>query len=72
MTTLTYSADVVGYAAKPARNSWFKRVVAALAESRMRKAEGEILRYRHLLPNELEWAAYKLGPRSECQLPFIR
>jgi hypothetical protein len=72
MTTITYGAELAGCEVKPVRSNWFKRILAAIYESRMRKAEEEIRRYRHLLPQELEWAATKLGPRSEDQLPFIR
>jgi hypothetical protein len=72
MTAITYGTAIGTCESKPARKSLWKRFVTALIESRMRKAEEEIRRYRHLLPQELEWAAHKLGPRSEDQLPFIR
>jgi hypothetical protein len=78
MSTVTYDTDLgigaeIGTGAiKPARSGWLRRFFAALAKSRMRMAEREIRRYRHLLPDELKWAAYKLGPKSEDQLPFLR
>jgi hypothetical protein len=58
--------------AKPVRKTWFRRVLAALKESRMRQAEREIARHSHLLPTELELAGDKLSPRTEDGLPFIR
>jgi hypothetical protein len=51
------------------RFRWF---VTALQEARMRKVEQELRRYRQLLPDGPEWAACKLTPRSEDQLPFLR
>ncbi len=78
MSTVTYDtalgigAEIGTGAIKPARSGWLRRFLAALADSRMRAAEREIHRHRHLLPDELEWAAYKLGPKSEDQLPFLR
>jgi hypothetical protein len=72
MTTITYGTEIGASESRPARKSLWKCFVAAVIEERMRKAEEEIRRYRHLLPQELEWAAHKLGPRSEDQLPFIR
>jgi hypothetical protein len=72
MATITYGTAIGTSESEPARMSLWKRFMAALIEARMRKAEEEIRRYRHLLPQELEWAAHKLGPRTEDQLPFIR
>ena len=78
MSTVTFDTDLgigteIGTGAiKPARSGWLGRFFAALAESRMYMAEREIRRHPHLLPDELEWAACKLGPRSEDQLPFLR
>ena len=78
MSTVTYDTDLdigaeIGTGEiKPARSGWLRRFFAALAESRMRMAEREIRQHRHLLPDELEWDAYKLGPKSEDQLPFLR
>ncbi len=71
-TELGIGAEIGTGATKPARSGWLGRFFAALAESRMRAAEREIRRHRHLLPDELEWSAYKLGPKSEDQLPFLR
>jgi hypothetical protein len=52
--------------------TWFWRFVAALHESRMRRARDEIARHRHLLPADLELAGDTLNGRSEDQLPFVR
>jgi hypothetical protein len=71
-TGLGIGAEIGTGAIEPARSGWLRRFLAALAESRMRTAEREIRRHCHLLPDELEWAAYKLGPKSEDQLPFLR
>jgi hypothetical protein len=74
MATITYGTAIPATAApaKPARKNLWTRFVDALIESRMRKAEEEIRRYHHLMPDEFERAAYRLGPRSEDQLPFVR
>ncbi len=57
---------------RPVHKSLLKRFIAALMESRKRQAEAEIARHRHLLPDELEHAAWRLTPRTEDQLPFVR
>lgn len=54
------------------RKSWFMRLVSALQESQMRRAEREIALHRHLLPHDLERFGDKLSPRSEDTLPFGR
>lgn len=56
----------------PARKGWFRRLLIVLAESRMRQAEREIARHRHLLPAELEIAGDKISYRNEDELPFVR
>ena len=74
MATITYGTaiPVAAAPAQPARKSLWTRFIDALIEARMRKAEEEIRRYRHLLPDEFERAAYRLSARSEDQLPFVR
>ncbi|HYS48104.1 MAG TPA: hypothetical protein VEM36_04920 [Xanthobacteraceae bacterium] len=72
MAVITYGAAAPAAKAPAHGESLFMRFVNALAESRMRRAHREIARYRHLLPQELEAAAGKLGPRTEDELPFIR
>ena len=74
MAAITYGSAIPAAAplAKSTRKSLWTRFVNAVIESRMRKAEEEIRRYRHLMPDDFERAAYKLGPRSEDQLPFVR
>jgi hypothetical protein len=71
MATVTYGSALPA-TASPARKSLWTRFVDAMIESRLRKAEKEIRRYRHLLPDAFERAAHDLGPGSEGQLPFVR
>ena len=69
MLTLTYLTALIRKAAlKTKRGS--QHFFEALLESRMRRAESELR--RHLLPRELETAAWKLTDRSEDSLPFTR
>jgi hypothetical protein len=72
MAMITYGAATPAAQARPRRKNVFVRFMQALHESRMRAAQREIDRYRHLLPRELEEAATQLGPRTEDGLPFIR
>jgi hypothetical protein len=74
MTTITYEAGLGGApdAAEPSHKSWLQRLVSALEESRLRRAEQELRQYRHALPQELEWSLCKLGPKSRNELPFLR
>jgi hypothetical protein len=46
------------------------RLIDAIAVSRLRKAEEEIRRHGHLLPDAWEREAYRLGPTD--QHPFTR
>jgi hypothetical protein len=71
MAATTYGAALpTRRAAK--RKGLFARFYQALQEARMREARREIARYRHLMPDELERAAYRLDCRSEDSLPFVR
>ena len=78
MSTITYGAefgaraDLGAVPVRTARKSWLRRLLTALQEAQMRRVEQELRRCRHLLPEELDWAAFKLGPKSEDQLPFLR
>ena len=72
MAMITYGAATPAAQARPRRKNVFVRFMQALQESRMRAAQREIDRYRHLLPRELEEAATRLDPRTEDGLPFIR
>jgi hypothetical protein len=77
MATITYTHGSVTPAARtpavaPQRRGFLARFVDALVESRMRQAERELRRYRHLIPGELERAALRLDSRSEDSLPFLR
>ena len=58
--------------AEPAGKNWLRRLIDAIAVSRLRKAEEEIRRHEHLLPDAWEREAYRLGPNSEDQLPFTQ
>jgi len=59
--------------AVPKRKSLFQRLFDRMIEARMRKAEEFIRQNRHLIPRELEeQAAWKISPRSEDSLPFLR
>ena len=71
MAAITYGAATPSRSSA-ARKGWFRRFIVALQESRMRQAEREIARYRHLVPDELERAALRLDRRSEDGLPFLR
>ena len=64
-----YSPFPANKTAKP-RRSWLRRAFVALAEARMREAEREIARHRHLLPPELEISGNRLTRRNEDNLPF--
>ena len=57
---------------QPAGSGWLRRFFAALMEARMRQAEREVARYRHLLPPELEISGDRLTARNEDELPFGR
>jgi hypothetical protein len=72
MAVITYGAAAPDAPVPPRRRHAFMRFYKALEESRMRAAQREIARYRHLLPREFERAAEELGPRTEKGLPFIR
>ena len=75
MATITYGSVTPAAGAvtdAPRRRGLLARFVDALVESRMRQAERELRRYRHLMPGELERAALRLDSRSEDSLPFLR
>jgi hypothetical protein len=50
--------------------NWLLRLIDAIAVSRLRKAEEEIRRHGHLLPDAWEREAYRLAPTD--QHPFTR
>jgi hypothetical protein len=67
MTTLTASASALGLSGKPAAKSaakpgFFGRVMAAMIESRQRKAEIEVRRVRALIEDSKPRADYALLP----------
>ena len=74
MATLTYDTRMAAAAParQPARRNLLVRFLDAFAESRMRQAQREINRYRHLLPYELEQAGDRIGDKNEHDLPFVR
>ena len=71
MADITFGLDTT-VAPRPRRQNFLVHFFHAVQAARMRQAEREIERYRHLLPNELERAAADVGPRTEDNLPFIR
>jgi hypothetical protein len=71
MTAATY-AGAAPHAAGAKRKGLFTRFIAAVQVSRMRQAQREVARYRHLMPEEFERAAARLDARSEQFLPFVR
>jgi hypothetical protein len=74
MSILTYDtahvSPVSGTA--PKRKGFWRGILDAMIESRMRQAELEITRHLHRLPRELEQAGWKVSERSEDSLPFVR
>ena len=64
--------DRVGATDAPAsrRPGVFARLFSALADARMREAQRELRRHRHLLPRELELSGNRLTERNEEDLPF--
>jgi hypothetical protein len=71
MAAITYGAATPAMPAAR-RKGVFARFYQALQEARMREAQREIARYRHLMPDELERAANRLDRRTEDGLPFVR
>jgi hypothetical protein len=68
--TLKGPVPFVG-ADKPHRKNIFVIVLEAMMEARMRQAQAEIRRHRHLLPSELEEAGlHRINARNEEALPF--
>jgi len=74
MSVLTYDTAHVSpiASAEPKRKGFWRSLLDAMIESRMRHAELEIARHLHLLPRELEKAGWKVSERSEDSLPFVR
>ena len=74
MVAVTYRHGLDKPAAAPARKrkGIFVRILNALQESQLRRAEREISLHRHLLPHDLERFGDTLSPRSEDTLPFGR
>lgn len=61
--------------AAPARpkRSFFRRLLDAIIESRMRKAERELRKYLHLLPEETaEKMRFRVSLENDRELPFVR
>jgi hypothetical protein len=74
MSTITLRTGVAEEAA-PARpkRGFFRRVLDAIVESRMRKAEAELRKYVHLLPEETaEKALSRVSLKNDRELPFVR
>lgn len=72
MASVTYDIATPTAETPTRRRGFFIRVLKAIEDSRMRHAEREINRHRHLMPDGLEQAANRLNSRTERGLPFIR
>src|SRR5712671_2940162 len=59
MSILSLDLSPSAVARRSRRGSWLSRVIAALQESRMRRARQIIAQHRHLLPAEFELAGDK-------------
>ena len=57
-------AETLSRAASPKRPGLLSRLYAAIVEGRMRKAQDEIERHRHLLPRDLQKAGHELTSRN--------
>ena len=77
MDAIAYGA--VAAAEKAARNidhstewrqSWFKRFIAALKETRRRQAERELRRHAQLLPYSLDERGDRLVKLNSQEMPF--
>ena len=73
MSSITYGAAAPAVTPVPARKSLFARFLDALVESRMRKAEEEIRRVRHLwsdqhafVPLNSEQGRSRSGGNGSC------
>jgi len=70
MVAVTYGVGrVTAPAAAKTGKGIFARVLDAIAESQMKRAERELNRYRHLLPPDFALQRDGLWPRSEDE-PF--
>ena len=72
MSLLSLELSPSAVARRAQGRKWFWRFLAALQESRMRRAREVIAQHHHLLPSALETAGDRLDARSEHQLPFRR
>ena len=77
MATITYGSGNIAIPegrqhAATVRKPWYTRLFDRFVEGQMRKAERDLARYRHLLPQDFERAAWKVTTRNEDQLPFVR
>jgi hypothetical protein len=52
------------------RQSLFRRFIAAIEGSQMKRAERDLARYRSLLPLDHELRSGELVPHSQKDLPF--
>lgn len=62
MATLTYVPHAVARIEAPARRSFFSRLIDAMVESRMRKAQIEIRRARTMIGEPKEKLDYAMLP----------
>ena len=73
MSSITYDR-VVASAPKAAKapKGLLRRFFDLLIEARTRQAADVLRQHRHLIPQELEQAGWKISARSEDSLPFQR
>ena len=71
MSAITYGA-AAPHKTVAKRKGLFTQFIEAVQAGRMRQAQREVARYRHLMPEEFERAAARLDARSEQSLPFMR
>ena len=76
MATATITATptaAIAVAAAPKRAGFFKRMLDAMIEARMRQAAYELNRYRHLIPqDEVAKAGYRVSLTADEAMPFTR
>jgi hypothetical protein len=70
--TIRTAAPAEAAPTRPGR-SFIRRLLDAIIESRMRKAEQEIRKHLHLLPEDIvEKVGYRVSLKNDRELPFVR
>jgi len=72
MSAITYGVarTPAEQATSPARKRWYRRLLEAMMEARMRQARREIAMYAHLLPYSLDERGNRLIKRGPEDVPF--